>query len=113
MLSLNPIDAELEAYDGAIKVVVALTLVCATALWITILTHQRNTARAEVAAQALTIKGYQLASQTAQAVANAHTAQAQAVGQQVAQVVQDLAKATPKTDDEARQWAIQAAGRIK
>ena len=113
MLSLDPIEAEMEAYEGAAKVIIGVLLVAGLALWIAIVYHQRNTARAEVAAQAVTIKGYQLASQTAQAVASAHSAQAQAEGKQVAQVVADLAKATPKTDDEARQWALAAAGRIQ
>ena len=109
---MDPLSA-LKTYANLIIGVVVVVLMAATGIYIHVLKGHLDSARATVQSQALTIQGYALASQAAQASIAAHVQEATAQGQQVASVVASLQTTVPKTDEEARQWALKAAEVIR
>jgi hypothetical protein len=105
--------AQAKAYAGVALAVVVLGFFIYIGIYMRVLIHQRDAARLLASQQAVTIQGYQAASKAAQEAMTAHVQQAQAQGAEVAAVVQHLQETLPKDDEQARQWAIAASGRIK
>ena len=105
--------ATIKAYADLIIGAVALVVLVALGLYIHTLKAERDKALATVQSQALTIQGYALASKAAQDTITAHAQEAAEEGHQVATVVTNLQSTVPKTDEEARQWALKAAGVIQ
>jgi hypothetical protein len=110
-----PTVPELEAkVTGFILKVAGLALlVVGLVIWITTLTHQRNSARIQVAEQAQVIEGFKRASEAARIRMVAVAKAAALRREETVALVQDLARVTPQTNEEARAWALQAAGRIR
>ena len=105
--------ATIKAYADLIIGAVALVVLVALGLYIHTLKAERDKALATVQSQALTIQGYAYASKMAQDTITAHAQAATEQGKQIAKVVLDLQATVPKTDEEARQWAIKASKEIQ
>jgi hypothetical protein len=113
MLSLlTPFIAQIKAYATGILVGLALVVLLGLGIKIGVLTHQRNIARSTVASQALTIQGYQIASDAARARVDVAVEKSEISDQKHAALITDLHASLPKTPDAALAWAIQSGKKI-
>ena len=103
----------IKAYANIIIGIVFVVALVAFGIYVHTLKAERDKALLTVQSQALTIQGYALASKAAQDTITAHAQEAAEEGHQVATVVTNLQSTVPKTDEEARQWALKAAGVIQ
>jgi len=103
----------IKTYASLIAGALLVVTVVGTLLYIKTLKLKIKVANTTIASQAVTIQGYALTSKIAQDVLTAHVSEATAKRNDTAALVVALQTTIPKTDEEARVWALQAAGRIQ
>lgn len=87
-------------------------LFCALGCAAVVFRAQRDSARLEAGELRLTLEGYRLAAQAQAVQIQSAAEEADHLGASTRVLVQELHAKVPKTDEEARAWAIEAARRI-
>ena len=106
-------DLETKLSVFALKIAAVAFAALGLAAWILTLTHQRDAARLEVQRLNQVLVVYQdTARQAQQQLADWQKAAAARAGQAAALSL-ELKGSAPRTDEEARQWALKAAGRLR
>ena len=113
MFSFTLLLANLKNYGQAVLITLVALTILATGIYICLLRHELDKAKAQKAVLQLTVNGYEAAAKALQAKLDAAAKQLLEVDEENKELMDDLHKTLPKDPAEANAWAIAAAGKIR